>query len=115
MKFGITTAGFSGRGNRCRTPWPFSLERLIYGQDSIRVRNALRAHRQLLLLLRRISRELMRTETKSAGWSLIRQQLKDWQRPALIALIKDLHDASSANRDFLQARFQAEDSSGAAL
>ena len=52
---------------------------------------------------------------QSAGWSLIRQQTKDWSRPALLALIKDLHDASSANRDFLRARFQAEDAGGEAL
>jgi hypothetical protein len=54
-------------------------------------------------------------EKKPTGWSLIRQQIKGWSRPALLALIKDLHDTSAANRDFLQARFQAEDSTGAAL
>jgi hypothetical protein len=41
--------------------------------------------------------------------------MKDWSRPALVALIKDLHDTSAANRDFLRARFQAEDASGEAL
>jgi hypothetical protein len=50
-----------------------------------------------------------------AGWTRLRQQLKDWSQSALLALIKDLHDASSANRDFLQARLQAEDAGGEAL
>lgn len=57
----------------------------------------------------------MTAENKPKGWSFIRQQIKDWSRPALLALIKDLHDSSAANRDFLEARFQAEDSGGQAL
>ena len=57
----------------------------------------------------------MATRKKSTGWSQMRAQLKDWTKPALIALIKDLYEASAANRDFLHARFQAEESGGAAL
>jgi len=57
----------------------------------------------------------MTLKKQPAGWSLIRQQTKDWSRPALLALIKDLHDASTANRDFLRARFQADDATGEAL
>jgi hypothetical protein len=57
----------------------------------------------------------MSTEKKATNWSALRQQLKDWSRPALLALIKDLHDSSAANRDFLRARFQAEDAGGEAL
>ena len=57
----------------------------------------------------------MTAAKKLKGWPRIRQQIKDWPRPALLALIKDLHDASVANRDFLGARFQAEDSGGEAL
>jgi hypothetical protein len=57
----------------------------------------------------------MPNEKKLTGWSLIRQQTKDWSRLALLALIKDLHDASAANKDFLRARFQTEDTSGEAL
>ncbi len=41
--------------------------------------------------------------------------MDDWSKPALIALVKDLYDASPDNRDFLQARFQAEEAAGAAL
>ncbi len=52
---------------------------------------------------------------KSTGWHKIRGQLDNWSKPALIALVKTLHDASPDNRDFLLARFQAEDDAGAAL
>ena len=55
------------------------------------------------------------TRRKSTGWSQVRAQLKDWPKPALTALIKDLYNASPANRDFLRARFQAEETAGAAL
>jgi hypothetical protein len=52
---------------------------------------------------------------KSTGWSSIREQLKDWPQSALMALIKDLYDSSPANRDFLHARVQADETRGAAL
>ena len=55
------------------------------------------------------------SEKKSTGWQNIRRQLDDWSKPALIALVKDLHDVSPDNRDFLLARFQAEENAGAAL
>ncbi len=54
-------------------------------------------------------------EPKPPGWMQIRRQLADWSKPALLALVKDLYNASTANRDFLQARFQAEEDSGPAL
>ena len=54
------------------------------------------------------------TEKKTSGWSHIRQQLNDWSKPALMALVKDLYEAATSNRDFLHARFQEEDG-GAAL
>ncbi len=52
---------------------------------------------------------------KSAGWSSVREQLKEWRQPALMSLIKDLYDSSPANRDFLHARFQTEETGGAGL
>ena len=52
---------------------------------------------------------------KSAGWSAIRQHLATWEKPALLALVKDLYEASAENRDFLLARCQAEESGGEAL
>jgi 5'-deoxynucleotidase YfbR-like HD superfamily hydrolase len=51
----------------------------------------------------------------ASGWTMIRQHLADWPRPALVALIKDLHDASPENRDFLRARFDAKNAGGDAL
>ena len=55
------------------------------------------------------------SEKKHTGWQNIRRQLDDWSKPALIALVKDLHDVSPDNRDFLLARFQADEDVGAAL
>ena len=58
----------------------------------------------------------MKTATKqSVGWSTVRQQLANWEKPALVTLVKDLYDAAAENRDFLQARCQAESSGGEAL
>ncbi|HEV2438179.1 MAG TPA: hypothetical protein VG077_19475 [Verrucomicrobiae bacterium] len=54
-------------------------------------------------------------QNKSADWQSIRQRLNDWSKPALIALVKDLYEVSPDNRDFLHARFQADESPGAAL
>lgn len=55
------------------------------------------------------------TDKKSIGWQNVRRQLGAWPKSALIALIKDLYEVSSGNRDFLHARFQAEADDGTAL
>ena len=55
------------------------------------------------------------TRKSAPGWSAIRRQIANWPSPALVALIKDLHDASPANRNFLRARFDAESAGGEAL
>jgi len=55
------------------------------------------------------------SEKKTTGWQNMRRQLDNRSKPVLIALVKDLHDASPDNRDFLLARFQAEEGAGAAL
>ena len=55
------------------------------------------------------------TAKKPGGWTAVRQHLAIWEKPALVALLKDLYEANSGNRDFLQARCQAEESGGAAL
>lgn len=57
----------------------------------------------------------MAPEMKSSGWSGIRKQIGGWDKTALLGLVKDLHDASSANREFLAARFAAKTGKGAAL
>ena len=55
------------------------------------------------------------SEKKSRGWQSVRQQFNDWSKPGLIALVKDLYEASPDNRDFLHARFQATENGDAAL
>jgi len=47
---------------------------------------------------------------KSRGWSAARRHLTNLDKPALLALLKDLYDSSAENRDFIQARCQATDS-----
>jgi hypothetical protein len=58
----------------------------------------------------------MKSATKKPGdWSVVRRQLATWEKPALLALVKDLYDAAIKNRDFIQARCQAGESGGEAL
>ena len=52
---------------------------------------------------------------KPGGWSAVRQHLATWDKPALLALVKDLYDAAVVNRDFIQARCQADESGGEVL
>ena len=47
---------------------------------------------------------------KHGGWSTVRQQIATWDKPALLALVKDLYEAASVNRDFIHARCQAGES-----
>lgn len=56
------------------------------------------------------------TSTKQpTGWSAIRRHLDVQSKTALLALVKDLYDASSTNRDFLHARVQVEAGDGTAV
>jgi len=52
---------------------------------------------------------------KSDGWSAVRQELATWQKPALLALVKDLYAVSAENRDFVHARSKAGGCGGEAL
>jgi len=52
---------------------------------------------------------------KPVDWRAVRRQLAAWERPALIALLKDLYDADGDNRDFIHARCQAEEFGDEAL
>ncbi len=52
---------------------------------------------------------------KPGGWSAARKHLATWDKPALIALVKDLYDSAAGNRDFIQARCQAENGGGEVL
>jgi hypothetical protein len=49
------------------------------------------------------------------GWSAVRQHLATWSQHALLALVKDLYDTDTENRDFIQARCQAEAGGGEVL
>jgi len=55
------------------------------------------------------------TVKRATVWSAIRGQIANWPKPALIALVKDLHDPSPENRYFLRARFDAESAGGETL
>ena len=52
---------------------------------------------------------------KPGGWSAVRQQLTTWDKPALLALVKDLYEAAAENRDFIHARCKAGECGGEAL
>jgi len=58
----------------------------------------------------------MKTKSiKSGSWSAIRKALAAAEKPALIALIKELHDAAALNRDLLQIRCLAGENDGEVL
>ncbi len=58
----------------------------------------------------------MKTTTKRpAGWSAIRLPLTTLEKPALLALIKELYDAAAVNRDLLHARLLAGANDGELL
>lgn len=61
------------------------------------------------------NRDASMSKPAKPTWSAIRKHLKGLEPEALLALIKDLHDTSSANRNFLQARTSAANGGGAAL
>ena len=52
---------------------------------------------------------------KTGGWSAVRRHLAAWDKPALLALVKDLYEVTVVNRDFVQARCQAGESGGEVL
>ena len=52
---------------------------------------------------------------KPGGWSAVRKQLATWDKPALLALLKDLYEAAAENRDFIHARSKTGESGGEAL
>jgi hypothetical protein len=59
--------------------------------------------------------ETTKPTKKPGGWSAAREHLATWDKPALLALVKDLYDAAAVNRDFIQARCQADESGGEVL
>lgn len=58
----------------------------------------------------------MSKATKKPGsWRTVRQQLAAWDKPALLALVKDLYEAAGVNRDLVDARCHPEAFSGVTL
>ncbi len=51
---------------------------------------------------------------KPGGWSAVRPRLLAWEKPALLALVKEIYDAAAENRDLIEARCQLEDGDGGA-
>jgi hypothetical protein len=62
-----------------------------------------------------MSKENAKRSRKPGSWSALRQHLATLDKPALLALVKDLYEASAGNRDFIQARCQAGESGGEIL
>jgi len=58
---------------------------------------------------------MTKTTKKPVGWSSVGQQLTTWEKPALLALLKDLYEAAGGNRDFIHARCQAGECGGKVL
>jgi hypothetical protein len=52
---------------------------------------------------------------KTGSWTSIRAQLATLEKPALLALVKDLYQAAPGNRDFLHARYQPQEGGEQAL
>jgi len=59
--------------------------------------------------------EAKKPTRKASGWSAARRHLATLDKPALLALVKDLYDFDTENRDFIQARCQPADSGGEVL
>jgi hypothetical protein len=53
-----------------------------------------------------ISKENAKRTRKPGSWAALRRHLATWDKPGLLALVKDLYEVSAANRDFIEARCQ---------
>jgi hypothetical protein len=56
--------------------------------------------------------ETRKPTKKPGGWSSVRPHLSTWDKAALLDLVKDLYETAEENRDFIQARCQADESGG---
>jgi hypothetical protein len=50
--------------------------------------------------------------TKPEGWSTLRRHLASWDKPALLALVKNLYEVAAENRDFIRAHCEARGQTG---
>jgi hypothetical protein len=62
-----------------------------------------------------MSKENAKRTRKPSSWSALRRHVATWDKPALLALVKDLYEAAADNRDFIQARCQSGESGGEIL
>lgn len=54
-------------------------------------------------------------DKQAVPWSTVREQLAAWEKPALLALLKDLYETNAENRDFMDARCNTAEGHGVAL
>jgi len=47
---------------------------------------------------------MAKSRKQSVGWGACKAAMRDWPRPGVIALVKELYDLSDENRRFLHAR-----------
>lgn len=59
-----------------------------------------------------MSKENAKRTRKPSSWSALGPHLATLDKPALLALVKDLYEVAAGNRDFIQARCQAGRESG---
>ena len=59
-----------------------------------------------------MAKENSKQTRKPGSWSALRRHLTSLDKPALLALVKDLYEASASNRDFIHARCQAGENDG---
>ena len=62
-----------------------------------------------------MSKENAKRARKTSSWSALLRHLDTLDKPALLALVKDLYEATADNRDFIQARCQVGDTGGEVL
>lgn len=62
-----------------------------------------------------VTRAVMPSARKSATWKTVRPVLEAWDKPALLALLKDLYAASDSARDLIDSRCHPAESGAAIL
>lgn len=62
-----------------------------------------------------MTKENVKRTSQTGSWSAQRRHLANLDKHALLALLKDLYEASGGNRDFIQARCRAGESGGEIL
>ena len=60
-------------------------------------------------------KNMPKARNESGGWSAVRPQLASWDKPALLALVKDLYAASAVGWDLVNARCRPAESGEAML